>query len=178
VVRGVFTRPHHGVQDREQLAHAGHEGDLVWLADRDQAQIEGPNDRVAPGRDQRAQIAIDGRDPPFEPAEMLGDVSTDGRRGRLQSIALGGQHLEELTAARYQGRELLKDRVGQRTDGWVHPLRKEREETRIQAVGLANCPVDLAKLRTWRGFATTTGSAAAATAARARFRNREWLRGR
>jgi hypothetical protein len=38
------VRPHHRVQDREQLSHTGDEGDLLRLADRDEAH-DGP----APG---------------------------------------------------------------------------------------------------------------------------------
>ena len=36
----------HGIDDREQLAHASHEGDLLGFAGSTQALIEGANDRI------------------------------------------------------------------------------------------------------------------------------------
>jgi hypothetical protein len=53
------------------------------------------------------EITIDGRDAALQPADMSGNLSTDGRRGMLQAIPLGGEHIEELTAARHEGVELL-----------------------------------------------------------------------
>ena len=71
----------------------------------------------------------------------------------LQSIALRGRHVEELTAARHEGIELLKGRIRQRPGRGVHLVRKEREELRIQAVGLGELSsgsrkvADLARIR-------------------------------
>ena len=50
------VRPHHGVQDREQLAHAGDERDLLRLAGRDESTIEGANDDVASSGDKRPHV--------------------------------------------------------------------------------------------------------------------------
>ena len=50
------VRPHHRIQDREQLAHTGDECDLLGLASRDEAKVEGANNRVASGRDKRAHV--------------------------------------------------------------------------------------------------------------------------
>ncbi len=44
----------HGVQDREPLAHAGGEGDLLRFAGGEKLDGEGADDRVAPRRDGRA----------------------------------------------------------------------------------------------------------------------------
>jgi len=36
----------HGVEDREQLAHTGDEGDLLGFADSEEAMIEDLEDRI------------------------------------------------------------------------------------------------------------------------------------
>jgi hypothetical protein len=46
---------------------------------------------------------------------MSDDLSADGRRGMLQAIPLGGEHVEELTAAPHEGVELLQHRIRQGT---------------------------------------------------------------
>ena len=46
----------HGVEDGEQLAHAGRQGHLFRFAGRTQALIEGPDHRIEAGRDDGAHI--------------------------------------------------------------------------------------------------------------------------
>jgi len=43
---------HHGIQDRQQLAHTGRQGDLFGFARGAQALIKGLKHRVVPHRDQ------------------------------------------------------------------------------------------------------------------------------
>ena len=58
----------------------------------------------------------------------------------LQAIPLGGDHVEELTAARDEGLELLQHRIRQGTRIWVYPFGKEGDELGIKAVRLAELP--------------------------------------
>ncbi|HVH26639.1 MAG TPA: hypothetical protein VM818_07770 [Vicinamibacterales bacterium] len=86
------------------------------------------------------EITINGRDAALQPADMAGDLSTDGRRGMLQAMSLGGQHIEELTAARHEGVQVLQHRIRQGTKIWVHPFGKQRDELSIKSVGLGELP--------------------------------------
>ena len=84
---------------------------------------------------------------------MASNLSADGRRRVLQSIALGGHHVQELPPSRHERIELLQDRIRQRARCGMHPLRKERQELRIQAVGFGELArglgtvADLARIR-------------------------------
>lgn len=54
----------------------------------------------------------------------------------LQSIALGGHHVDELPAARHERVKGLQGRIRQRAWCGMDSFGKERQEMRIQAVGL------------------------------------------
>jgi hypothetical protein len=47
---------HHGVEDEQQLVHAGGQGELLGLADGMQAGREVPNDGVMAGGDERGHV--------------------------------------------------------------------------------------------------------------------------
>src|SRR5215211_2574958 len=49
-----------GVEDREQLAHAGHQGHLLRFAARQKTLVELPHDRVAARGYQRAHVPCTG----------------------------------------------------------------------------------------------------------------------
>src|SRR4029453_6624442 len=90
------VRPHHGVQNRKQLAHTGDESDFLWLAGRDESTIEGANDWVPSGRDKGAHIehGADGRAAtpddslPTERATITGERRHAHERRDLLAIEL------------------------------------------------------------------------------------------
>lgn len=49
----MFPVSEHGIEDGEELAHAGDQGDLFEFTRRDEARVEGPEDRVMTGSAQR-----------------------------------------------------------------------------------------------------------------------------
>ena len=51
-----FARFDHGVQDSQQLAHAGYEGDLFWFACSNQAIVEDLDHWVVTRGDQRGHV--------------------------------------------------------------------------------------------------------------------------
>ena len=84
---------------------------------------------------------------------MVRDLAADRGPGVLQSIALGGHHVQQLTAARHQGLELLQGRIRHRPRRGMYSFRKEREELRIETIGFGELPrrfgevADLARVR-------------------------------
>ena len=98
--------PKLGEIGEERAAHDGTDA-----GNRAQKILFRTPDRALP--DGVVQIAIDGRHTAFEPADVCRDVPADRGAGVLQSIALGGHHVHELTAARHEGLELLLGRIRQ-----------------------------------------------------------------
>ena len=99
------------------------------------------------------EIAIDSRDASLEPADVFRDVPADQCAGVLQSIPLGGQHLEELSPPRHEGVELLALGIRERPWRGLHTLGNEREEVGIEPVRLGELPggfgevADVARIR-------------------------------
>jgi len=80
---------HHGVQDEQQLVHAGGQGDLLGFAGGAQACIEVPNDRVVAGSDERGHVenraharASAPHDAPPSPAAALAVKRSDSHERR------------------------------------------------------------------------------------------------
>jgi hypothetical protein len=133
--------------------HADQGGDLLTmqLAELGQVGEQGPADDGAnpgdgpeeillgaPNRtrlNRVGEVAIDVDDAAFEPADVLRQAPTD-RRGRVfEAIALGRQHVQELSAAGHERVELLPRRIRERPRRGMHPLGKEGQEVRIEGVG-------------------------------------------
>jgi hypothetical protein len=101
----------------------------------------------------------------LEEADVLLEIAADRSAGQGQAVLLSGEHLDELPASgeeRLEGGERV---VGQRAGLWPHALGEEGEHLGIEGIGLGELAGGLAKSRTWRGLATTTGSCAVTSAA-------------
>ena len=152
-----------------QVSELRHVGDQRATHHRPHARhtakeiLFGAPDRTA--RNRVVEVVIDSRDPSLEPADVLHQTTPNRTTRVLQPIPLRGQHVQQLSAARHQRVQLLDDGVRERARRGPHPVGKERQEVGIQVVGLGEWPVAFAKSRTCRGFATTIGRFAAASAA-------------
>jgi hypothetical protein len=91
---------HHSVEDEQQLVHAGGQGHLLGLAGGAQAGIEGPNDGVMAGGDERGHVedrahpsAPTPHDAPPPPAATLAVERSDpherGDRLAVEATELG-----------------------------------------------------------------------------------------
>lgn len=63
-----------------------------------------------------------------------------------ETIPFGDQHLEELAAARQERIERPEGLVGKRADGGTHPLGKQGQHERVDAVGLRKFSHGLGKI--------------------------------
>ena len=85
------------------------------------------------------KIAIDLRDPAFKPVDAIRQAPTDRPGGVLQTMSLRRQHVQQLPAAHHQCVQLLQNRFLEGGMGRTRSA-KERQEVRIQAIGLGQLP--------------------------------------
>ena len=111
------------------------------------------------------QVVIGLAQAALEEADVLLEIASDGGPGDEQAIPLGGEHLDQLATAREERVERLDGLIWQRAGCGPHALGEQREDLGINRIGLGQLPRALAKSRTWRGLATTTGRPAVARAA-------------
>ncbi len=110
---------------------ATHDGTNAWH--RAEPMLLRPPDGTL--LDGVVEVVVGGADAALTPAEMADDLSADGGGRMLKPIALGRAHVEPLPPARHERIEALEDRIRQRAQRGMHPLRTGSEELRIQAVG-------------------------------------------
>lgn len=83
---------------------------------------------------------------------MALDVRPHRPQRRVEALALGGLHLDQLAPPCHEGRQLLGLLVRQRAGRGMDDLGKVRQDLPIQDIGLgslARCPTARAKSRTW-----------------------------
>ncbi len=101
--------PEHGVEDRQQLAHAGDDGHLLGLARGDQTVVESLDHRVESGRAQRGHV-----DHGAHIAASAPDAALAVARARIVGQWRNAHELGHLATAELAQ---LRQRRGQRHDG-------------------------------------------------------------
>ena len=122
------------------------------------------------------QIAIDVRSAAAPASGCAARCRAGSRRPReAQAIPLGREHLEDLPPPGQDRLQGLGRLTGQGPRLGAHALGKEREQRRVDAIGLGELATARPKSRTWRGLATTTGRPRPPAPRRRRARSRPWL---
>jgi hypothetical protein len=119
---GEQRAAHHG-------AHARHTAQEILFRAPDWAVLN----RVV-------EIAIHVRDTSLEPADVIRQTPPDRCARVFQPIPRRGQYIQQLPAPRHERSERLDDGFRERAGRGLHPFGKERQDVRIQAVGLGELP--------------------------------------
>ena len=134
--------------------HAGHRPEEVLLRAPDGTLL-----------DHVVEVPVDRAELAFGHRMWVADPTSHRRRRVLQPIPFGAQHPDELPTPREQAssRPTL---IGKRPRRRADALGKSASRSASMPSDFASCPVARAKSRTWRGFATSTGSCTAASGQR------------
>jgi len=92
------------------------------------------------GLDQGRELPGDVVELALQPPDVLPDPAVQGPRREAEAVLLGDQHLQQLPPAGEQRIEQLRRVRGQGAGRGAHPLGEQREDRRIESVGLRELP--------------------------------------
>ena len=136
------------VGQRAELWQAGQQtgrGRRPDAGDRLQQLIAHAPDRTR--LNPRAQVAIRLAQLLVEPGDMRQQILAHGATGQRHAVALGRQHLDELSAAGHERVQIGLQIIGQRPGRGPDPRRKRGEDAGIEGVGLFQQPERLGESR-------------------------------
>lgn len=86
--------------------------------------------------DRVAQVTVQVGQFLSQSVDVAADPRPPGRQRRAPPPTLGGEHADDLTTSRQQGRQRLRLSIGQGAHGGADRLGETREELRVKGVGL------------------------------------------